>query len=43
MAKRPTKRQLQAFGEYVYRCDPDGFERWLEDERGDYETDGEGV
>lgn len=35
---KPTKAQLARFGEYVYRCDPEGFERWLEDNRpgGDY-------
>ena len=43
MAKRLTKRELQAFKKYIYHYDPKGFERWIEGERGDYETDGEGV
>jgi hypothetical protein len=33
--KTPTKAQLQKFGEYVYRCDPEGFARWMEDQSAD--------
>lgn len=31
MGGMPTKKQLEEFGRYVYRCDPDMFHRWLED------------
>jgi hypothetical protein len=30
--KPPTAKQLREFGEYVYRCDSDSFQRWLEDQ-----------
>lgn len=27
-----TNAQMLAFGQYVYRCDPEAFQRWLDRE-----------
>lgn len=32
MSKQPTAKQLREYGAYVYRCDSEAFERWLEDQ-----------